>query len=132
MKTSEILNLDYYENKNIFQKALKQIKPFSKCEEEIPFELLEKFVAKCEYKYNIMINYICPVYIPDEKFIYSATIRETEECEICKTIFSCSLYELYIKISIYYYSLIKAEKLTLKDWSKKSKNLQNYLKERAK
>lgn len=136
MKTSEILSLDYYkaDNENIFQKALRNIKPFSKysLEENVPLEMLEKFIAKCEYKYNIMVNYITPVYIPDERNIYSATIRNTETFKVYKLIFASSLYELYVKLCIYYYSEIRRDVLTLKDWSKRNTRLNEYLKGRIK
>ena len=136
MKTSEILSLDYYKDNNsdIFQNALRQIKPFSNFSTscEIPMDMLEKFVAKCEYKYNIMINFITPVYLPGERNIYSATIRNTETYKMQKILFACSLYELYVKVSIYYYSLVKKDKLTLKDWSKRNLSLREYLKDRIK
>ncbi|MBO7695409.1 MAG: hypothetical protein J6T10_22520 [Methanobrevibacter sp.] len=124
MKTSEILNMDYYKdnNKNIFQKALRKIKPFERYEDDIPFDMLEKYVSKVEYKYSIMINYITPVYIPGERNMYSATIRDTEESKCYDiAIFASSFYELYVKISIYYFSKIKNNSLVLKDWNKRNK-----------
>lgn len=120
MTTSEILHLDYYENENIFQKALRKIKPLSKysLEENIPLDILEKLVSTYEYKYAIMINYICPVYIPGERRMYSVTIKNTEKNETYY-IHSSSIYEAFCKISILYYSEVK-NGLGLKDWKDKN------------
>ena len=120
MTTSEILNLDYYKgkNENIFQKALRKIKPFKNIplDENIDLELLEKLVATYEYKYAFMINYICPVYIPGERRMYSATIRNTNTKEISDMVFASSLYELYCKICILYYSKV-INGFELKNWN---------------
>ena len=64
MKTMELLNLDCTkeENAEIIQKALKRIKPFSKCEGDVELEKLEKFIQKISVKYHIMIQWITPTF----------------------------------------------------------------------
>lgn len=124
MTTEELLNLDYYKGVNsvIFQKALRQIKSFQSLEEEkiVSLELLEKLIYTYECKYAIMINYICPVFIPDERRMFSATIRNTDTKELYPTIYGSSIYELFTKICIFYYWLCSKKKsVGLKDWSKK-------------
>ena len=123
MKTSELLNMDYYadNNRDIFQKVLRKIKPFEKysMDKDIAFDLLEKYIYKAECKYDIMINYICPVYIPNERLMYSATIRKPSNKNIYQTIHASSIYELFCKISIFYCSEIKNNHIGLKDWSRK-------------
>lgn len=125
MKTSEILGKDYYDgNEKIFQKALRKIKPFKNIsmDENISMELLEKLVSRYEHKYAIMINYITPVYLPKERTMYSVDFRGTEggsRLSMYPHIFASTIYELFVKISLFYYMEISVKnKIPLKDWSK--------------
>lgn len=126
MKTSEILGMDYYRegNEKIFQKALRKIKPFRNIpmDENISMDFLEKLVSRYEHKYAIMINYITPVYLPKERCMYSVDFRGTEggsRLSIYPHIFSSTIYELYVKIALFYYNEITVKnKIPLKDWSK--------------
>lgn len=124
MKTSEILSKRYDRDKDIFQTLLRKIKPLSKypVEEEIPLEVLERLVATYEYKYAVQLDYIHPVFIPNENRIYSAVIRNTDTKDTYPIIYSGSLYEMMCKVCIFYYSEIAMKKAVgLKDWSKRFK-----------
>lgn len=105
MTTKEIIELDYYSNNNdkIFQKCLKKIKPFEN-EEEINLELLEKYVGLVCRKYDFQIDYINPMYIKGEKRnLYSCNVRNSRRADIAE-IYACSIYELFVKLSILFYS----------------------------
>lgn len=123
---SQLLNKDYYKDNNdeVFQNVLRKIKPFKNIpkDEEISLELLEKLIYKYECKYDIMINYICPTYIPDERRMYSVTFRNTNKKVIKEftRVYGSTIYELYIKIALFYYLEITLEQnITLKDWGKR-------------
>jgi virulence-associated protein VapD len=57
MKTMELLNLDCTkeENAEIIQKALKRIKQFSKCEDDVELEKLEKLKNHFNFPGNMQI-----------------------------------------------------------------------------
>ena len=117
--------MDYYKDGNceIFQNKLKEIKPFRKYNaKEIPLGLLEKLAYKYECKYAIMINYICPVFIPEERLMYSVTFRNTNKDvrKIFPVLYGSSLYELFCKICLFYYDEITIkENIDLKNWEEK-------------
>lgn len=109
MTTKEIIELDYYSNNNdkIFQKCLKKIKPFENEENEVSFDLLEKYVGLVCRKYGFQIDYINPMYIKGEKRnLYSCNTRNARKAVIAE-IYACSIYELFVKLSILFYSEIK-------------------------
>ena len=126
LQVSEILNMDYYEDGNceIFQNKLKEIKPFRNYgAEQISLEMLEKLIYKYECKYSIMINYICPIYIPDERKMYSVTFRCTDKSVIKKfpVVYGSTIYETFCKIALFYYDEITIKgNIGLKDWEKKN------------
>ena len=99
MTTNELLGLDYTieENKKLIQKALRRIKPFEDkpLNEDIPLLTLELLVGKYERKYNLMINYICPTFVPGERNLYCATIKKKDETGILEFIYATELYELF-------------------------------------
>lgn len=109
MTTKEILNLDYYENQDVFQKALRKIKPFEKYPEgeEIPLEDLEKLISRYEYKYALMLQYICPLYIQGERNVYSASIKRSDTQEHLGYIYGSTFYELFVKLCFKYYTEVK-------------------------
>lgn len=121
MKVKEILNLNYSEsqNKDIIQKKMRGIKPFRDIPSniEIPLEKLEKYIGLVQRKYALQIDYICPVFIPEENNLYSATVRNTASNEYYTYIYGKSIYEVFAKISILYYALLKSnENFPLADW----------------
>lgn len=112
MTTEEIINLDFriIENRNKIQKILRKIKPFSKIDinEEVPIELLEKFIQKAFKRYNLRANFI------NIDFEQTNTYRVsffTENDKLYYNIYGCCIYELYSKICIKIYSEVKNNKL---------------------
>ena len=128
MKTSEILNLKYDENKETFQKILHKIKPFENVEGNIPFEMLEKLISKYCRKYTIMPVYITPTYIPDEDNIYNVTLRNTGTMQDTHFIYAISMYELFAKMSIKIYSMVKNNEVEVQDWDKFKKEKEEKMK----
>ena len=121
MKVKEILSLNYSspENKDIMQKKLRGIKPFRDIpvNVEIPLEKLEKYIGLVQRKYALQVDYICPVFIPEEDNLYSVTIRNTTSNEYLTYIYGKTIYEVFVKISILYYALTKDGKdYPLADW----------------
>jgi len=124
LKPEEALRLDYYKegNREEFQKLLREVKPFAKipADREVPLELLEKLIWKYECKYSLMLNYICPVYLPNEKRMYSVTVRNTDTKELYPTVYASSVYEAFCKAALFYYNEITLKgAVGLKDWSRK-------------
>ena len=130
IKTSETsvlqkaLNQDYYKgnNKDVFQNLLRKIKPFKNIDrdQEIELELLEKLVYNYECKYAIMVNYICPVYLKNERRMYAITVRNTTTKELYPTLYASSIYESFVKICLFYFLEISInENVGLKEWDKK-------------
>lgn len=131
MTTNELLGLDYTveENKRLIQKALRRIKPFEDkpLNEDIPLLTLETLVGKYERKYNLMINYICPTFVPGERNLYCATIKKKDETGILEFIYATELYELFAKISIYFFYCVNKEKVKPIDWKEFKKKMENRL-----
>lgn len=133
MKVKDILNMDYSnpQNKDVMQKKMRGIKPFRDVpvNEEIPIEMLEKYVGLVQRKYALQIDYICPVYVPEENNLYSATIRNTASNEYYTYIYGKTIYEVFVKISILYYALTKSGKeFPLADWEGQKKRRAERLK----
>ena len=133
MKVKDILNMDYSnpQNKDVMQKKMRGIKPFRDIpvNEEIPIEMLEKYVGLVQRKYALQIDYICPVYVPEENNLYSATIRNTASNEYYTYIYGKTIYEVFVKISILYYALTKSGKeFPLADWEGQKKRRAERLK----
>lgn len=119
----KLLNSKYEDCGEIFQEALKQIKPFRGYEKRIPLNMLEKLIYKYELKYAIMINYICPVFNPEVQPMYSVTIRNTDSHELIQTLYGMSIYETMCKIALYYHMEITLKgNIGLKDWNKRYEN----------
>lgn len=117
----KLLNSKYEDCGEIFQEALKQIKPFRKLDKKrIPLSMLEKLIYTYELKYAVMINYICPVFNPEVPLMYSVTIRETKEKKLIQSIYGTSIYETMCKIALFYYMEITLKgTIGLKDWTKR-------------
>lgn len=121
MKVKEVLNLNYSnpQDKDIMQKKLRGIKPFRNIpvNVEIPLESLEKYISLVQRKYALQVDYICPVFIPEELNLYSVTVRNTASNEYLTYIYGKTIYEVFVKISILYYALTKGDKqFPLADW----------------
>lgn len=133
MTTQELLDLDYYveENKTLIQKALRKIKPFSKYEmdKEIPLLKLEMLVSKYQHKYCLMINYITPTYIPEERNTYCASIKRTDTMKYLENVYATSLYELFAKLCIKFYYEVEKRNVPQQDWDKIKKDRKKRLEE---
>lgn len=132
MKTKELMALRYDDDDTgLFQSALHKIKPFANVEGNIPLELIEKYIGMVHRKYAIQIDYITPIYVPDEKNLYSATIRNTSTNVYYDVVFETTLYALYAKIAILFWSLTNPKKeFPLADWEGQKIKRANYIKER--
>lgn len=112
MKTNEILELNFKkeENRQIIQKVLRKIKPLANYDisEDIPLNVLEKLIAKYEYKYDHRISVITCNSYEGEMVNYTANISISNYSKI-KPIHGCCIYELFAKIVILYYSLARKE-----------------------
>ena len=107
MTTKDILDLKYNDKngKAAIDKCLQKIKPFEN--KEVTMEMLEKYVGLVCRKYDVYVSLIFPFNENGEDDVYSAHIRNSSEHKILCIIYGNSYYELYAKISIYFYSLIK-------------------------
>ncbi len=107
MTTSELLELDYREPVNVvkIEKALRKIEPFKDIplSENIPMLKMEVAIAKLEKKTGLRVNYIMP--LPVEKnHLYTARIMDGNSMLEVKKIYGVSLYELFSKLCIYFYT----------------------------
>lgn len=118
MKTNELLGLKYEGNEETFQKVLHKIKPFQNFSSDVPFEMLETLIGKYCRKYTVMPMYITPTYIPGEQNIYCVKLRNTGTLEDTNFIYGSSMYEIFAKMSIKIYSMVKNEKIEVQDWEK--------------
>lgn len=112
MKTSEILDLDYRESesKEIINKVLCKMKPLAKYsdEEKVPLEAIEKALGVMVRKYNILMMYITPTFIPTNKEnLYAVSFRERVGEKWLGNVYGCCLYEVMAKSAIKVYSMIK-------------------------
>lgn len=120
-KIVKLLNSKYYENKEIFQEELKNIKPFKKVNGNVPIEMLEKLIYKYEMKYAIMIDYICPTFMLYAEPLYSVKIRLTDTRTFLPSVYGTSIYEVLCKVCLVYYMEITLKgNVGLKDWSKRN------------
>lgn len=120
---TKLLNSKYEDDEEIFQNALKKIKPFKKVNGNIPIELLEKLIFKYEMKYAVMIDYICPIFMFDAEPMYSVKIRETETREFLPSVYGTSIYEVLSKVCLtYYMEITLKDSIGLKDWSKRNES----------
>lgn len=113
--TKEVLALDYYADNNaaLFQKCLRKIKPFENEEDDVKLDLLEKYVGLVCRKYDFQIDYINPMYVKAEKRnLYSSVVRDkkSKTNQYITEVYASSIYELFVKLSILFYSEIKKAK----------------------
>lgn len=120
MKVREIIELDYRyeENREIIQDKLKLMKPFSKYsdEEQVPMDIIEKFIGVAVRKYDLFVRDIKMACIKTNKEnLYSMHVYEESSLKPICTVYGCELYELMAKAAIYMYALIKSEKVGKRD-----------------
>ena len=110
MTLDEIMNLSCKddEGKVKLNKALRKIKTFRDYE-EISLEQLEKFVKKVVYKYDVTLQYIT-ISRMDGRLIYTLSTKN-DKGEWLGTVYAISMYELFAKLSIKLYSMIKNEEV---------------------
>lgn len=121
MTTKEVLALNYYEDGNaqIIKNRLKGIKPFQKYlenNEDVPMELMEKYIGLIQRKYALQLDYISPTFVPNENNLYSATVRRTDTGKYLTYIYSTTLYELVCKVCILYHAVTNGKSFPLADW----------------
>jgi len=118
MNTKEIIGLNYYSenNSDIIQKHLKVIKPFCAVEKEVPLDLMEKYVGLIQRKYALQVDYICPIFVPGEDNVYSATVRRTDTNKYLTYIYGKTIYEVFCKICILYHAVTYNKSFPLADW----------------
>jgi hypothetical protein len=102
LKLNEILQLDCrkQENMDILNAALGKM-PFK----VVGIGDLEKAVHKMSRKYPIVLSYIMPGPIEDN--FYTFMIKNREDNNWLKTVYSNSLYEGMAKVALFMYSFIK-------------------------
>lgn len=114
MKTEDIINLDYREEKNreVIQKALKRIKPLEKfSEENVPIEAIEKLIHVMCKKYEITPQWMSMSFNQDKLTIYSIGIKTTNDHKWLGTVFGMCVYEVFAKLGIKMYSEVKRGKV---------------------
>jgi hypothetical protein len=110
MTTNELLELDcrIEGNKAILQKALKMLKPFTKYEEDIPTESLEKVIFAISRKYEISIKEVYPAPFSNKKeTIWHATIINDARPLDAYCVHGISIYEVLCKSIVKMHSMLK-------------------------
>lgn len=111
MTTEQLLSLNCKseENKEMLQRALRKIKPFAKYEnEEVPLEILEKFIYKMTSKYNVDLQWITYSRLDNNEPYWSASLKKgSPNHNWIGTVYGISIYELLCKFCILMYSSIK-------------------------
>jgi hypothetical protein len=106
----EILKLDCRDNEQKIKlmKYIRKIKPFSNysLDEEIPIDLLERFINKITDKYACKINYVLRSYNKEQNhWIFS--LKETTGNSYIDTVYGVTISESFIKIAIRLYAAVK-------------------------
>lgn len=101
MKTIEVINenCSYGNMREEMEKALRELKPFSRSNAAIPFEKLEKLATKYMCKYNVGIQWIRPS-AQDDRIWYSAEVSIRDPYKPYMALKAGSMYELYAKICL--------------------------------
>lgn len=120
MRVRDILQLDCREeeNKEVIQKMLKKIKPFSKYEDEdVEISKIEKFIGVATKKYDLYVRDImfASIVTDNNEILYNLHLYRESDLQIICEIYGCELYELMAKTAIYIYALIKNEKVRKRD-----------------
>lgn len=109
MTTKDILDLDCREESSrvIIQKALRKIKPLSKCGEDadVPFEKIEKVITVLSKNYNMRVREFVPdVWSNSKETIWKAIVLSEDNLTM-SYIYGISTYEIFAKVAIYMYLL---------------------------
>lgn len=100
------------ENREIIQKVLKKIKPFSKYDEstDVPLEMVEMLIHKLTNKYFIRIQWINHSSIPfrgEEEFLWSVSMKRDDTHAWVGNVTGLTLYEMAAKTAIKMFSITK-------------------------
>lgn len=111
MHLEDIMNLNFEDDKSyeIMQKVLKKIKAFSKYE-EVSLEQLEKFATKIVYKYDVSFQWIM-ISKNNNNLLYSLSMKRDSNGDWLGTVYGISLYELFAKLNVKLYSMVKNEEV---------------------
>lgn len=111
MKLEDIMNLNFEDDKSyeIMQKVLKKIKAFSKYE-EVSLEQLEKFATKIVYKYDVSLQWVM-ISKNNNRLLYSLSMKRDSNGDWLGTVYGISLYELFAKLNVKLYSMVKNEEV---------------------
>lgn len=111
MKTEQILNLDCRkeENKEIIQKALRQIKPLAKFSDDyIPINALEKAITVMIKKYSMHIREITlDTKSNSKRGIWRSVLINDTDLSIIDVVYGVTLYEVFAKTTIRMYAEVK-------------------------
>lgn len=120
MKVGEVLDADFrtQEGKEVVQSMLLKIPAIAKRHNgctQVPLESLEKVIGTICRKYNVMVWYITPSYIPGEIDMYSTTLKTTDTLQWLNNVYGCCLYEVVAKTTIALYAYVKSGKVVKKE-----------------
>lgn len=110
MKLDDIMNISCKdeESKEKLKQALRKVKPF-KSYEEVSLEQLEKFVKQVVYKYDVILQYMT-ISKMDGRLMYTLSMKN-DKGKWLGTVYAISMYELFAKLSIKLYSMVKNEEV---------------------
>lgn len=116
MKVHEVLNLNYAteEGRVMLNKVIKKVPAISELAEEVNRETvsmscLERVLMEYTAGKPFKVISITPLYIPGEKPIYNATVVDNRNYRESWTVHSGSIYEMFIKLVILLYALLRKE-----------------------
>lgn len=108
MTTAQILQLDCKkeENQEIIQKVLRQVKPLSKCSENIiPIEKIERTIKVICSKYGFFIRKLYPDCIAGDKcIVWRSEIFLSSNLSNVGNVYGCTVYECLAKTAILLYA----------------------------
>lgn len=108
MTTNELVALNWYvkENRQVLQKALKQIKPLSNIEGKVPIYKIERAISVMCNKYGFWLREFVPdSYAGNVGIVWRVSIER--RMKIIAVVYGCNLYEVAVKIAIQLYGIVK-------------------------
>lgn len=116
MKVHEILNLDYTTNegREILNRTVKKIPVVSKLHgqtnrETVSLTCLERVLMDFTVGKPFKVISITPIYIPGERPVYNATVVDNRNYRQSWGVHGNGIYEMFIKLTIMLYALLKKE-----------------------
>lgn len=113
MKTNQILQLDCRkeENREIIQKVLRQVKPLSKCSENIiPIEMIERIIKVICSKYGLFIRQLYPdCNAGDTCIVWRSEIFLSSDLSKVDSVYGCTVYECLAKTAILLYAKTRSK-----------------------